>query len=123
MTIRNTAIAMLWILSSLGGSTVASQGLTQAQLNEAASNHLGSSEFMVRKAYEQLAEVLTADRLKLLESSQAQWTEYKEANLEVIRSGYAGGTILPLISAQRAIEMNENRTAELTKMYLLEVTP
>ena len=103
--------------------TSLAQGLTQAQLTEAESMHLKGSEFMMGKALEQLSEALPEERAKLLAAAQSEWLEYRDANIEVIVSGYAGGSIAPLIYAKRAIEMNENRTAELTKMYLSETTP
>ncbi len=121
--IRTKAVAAFWLIYLIGYNANASQELTQAQRNEAESIHMKSSEFMVRKAYEQLAEVLSDERLELLDASQTQWVKYKEANLEVVSSGYAGGSILPLIYAKRAIEMNENRISELSKMYLMEITP
>ena len=100
-----------------------SQDLNQVELNHAESIHLEGSEFMLRKAYEQLLSALSEERARLLKISQSKWLEYRDANLEVVYSGYAGGTIAPLIYAKRAIEMNENRTAELATMYLHEVTP
>ena len=99
------------------------QDLSQLELNEAAISRLDSSEFMLRKAYEQLASVLTGDRVELLSQSQSRWLEYRNANVEVSTSRYKGGSIRPRIHAQLMTEMNETRIAELTKMHLNEITP
>ena len=103
--------------------TLSAQNLSQAELNNAAEQQLQATEFMLTKAYQQLAEVLVGERLTLLEKAQGEWLAYREASLELIGSQYAGGSIAPLIRAQNAVRMNQSRIAELTAMHLMETTP
>lgn len=114
---------VLLALFSLYLNPLSAQDLSQLELNSAAERHLEVSEFMLRKAYQQVEEVVEGERLALLEKSQAEWLEYRDATLELISSRYAGGSIAPLIRAQNAVRMNQDRIAELTAMHLTEITP
>jgi len=111
------------VLFVLHTQTLSAQNLSQAELNNAAEQQLQATEFMLTKAYQQLAEVLVGERLMLLEKAQGEWLAYREASLELIGSQYAGGSIAPLIRAQNAVRMNQSRIAELTAMHLIETTP
>lgn len=104
-------------------SAISAQGLSQLELNEAAEQQRQASEFMLDKAYEQVADLLVGERLKLLEASQAEWLQYREASLRFITSKYYGGSFAPLIYAQTAVRMNQDRIAELTAIHLEEITP
>jgi uncharacterized protein YecT (DUF1311 family) len=97
--------------------------LTQADLNQAASQHYSSSDFMLNKAYKQLMGVLEKDRKGELKKAQEAWLKFRDLNAKFIANGYKGGSIAPLIQYQALIELTQNRTAELTKMHLEAITP
>ncbi len=100
-----------------------SQELTQTDLNIASKQHLDSADFMLNRAYKQLLNTLSKDRQQKLIKAQRAWIKFRDLNSAVISSVYEGGSIQPLIHAQAQIELTNNRTAELTKMYLEETTP
>lgn len=97
--------------------------LTQTDLNLAAKQHYEATDFMLNKAYQQLLSTLSTDRRKMLIKSQRAWLKYRDLNSDFISSVYEGGSMQPLIYTQALIEITNNRTAELTKMYLYEITP
>jgi uncharacterized protein YecT (DUF1311 family) len=97
--------------------------LTQADLNQAASQHYSSSDFMLNKAYKQLMGVLEKDRKEELKKAQEAWLKFRDLNSNFISDGYKGGSIAPLIHSQALIEITQNRTAELTRMHLEAITP
>lgn len=100
-----------------------SDELTQSQLNQAVLQNYKSSDFMLNKAYAQLIEVLDKERQEKLKISQKTWIKFRDLDAELISSKYTGGSISPLVHTQALINLTEQRTAELTKIYLNEITP
>ena len=97
--------------------------LTQADLNQAARQHLSASERLLNKAYNRLHAELEPNRQALLKSTQHTWLAYRNSNARLISDAYRGGSISSLIYTQVLIEMTGKRTSELTRMHLDEITP
>ena len=111
------------IFCILVASTVQAKDLTQADLNQASAQHYSASDFMLNKAYSQLMGVLEKDRKEELKKAQKAWLKFRDLNAKFITAGYKGGSIATLINNQALIEMTQNRTAQLTKMHLVVITP
>ena len=101
----------------------AGDDLTQLQLNQAASQSYKSSDFMLNKAYSQLMGALNKERQNKLKIAQRAWIKFRDFEAELISSAYAGGSISPLIHARALTELTDQRTSQLTKLYLIEITP
>lgn len=98
-------------------------GLTQSQLNQAASQHFGTSDYMLNKAYAQLMGVLSEERKEKLKTSQRTWIKFRDSEADFISGAYGNGSMRPLIHAQVLIRLTEQRTSELTRIHLNEITP
>jgi uncharacterized protein YecT (DUF1311 family) len=116
-------ITILFILFSSMSIAHADNELTQTDLNQAASQSYKSSDFMLNKAYSQLMRALDKERQNKLKISQRAWIKFRDLEAELISSAYAGGSISPLIQARALTELTNQRTSQLTKLYLIEITP
>jgi uncharacterized protein YecT (DUF1311 family) len=103
--------------------SVNAKDLTQFDLNQASKQHYEASDFMLNKAYKKLMGALEKNRKAKLKSAQEAWLKFRDTNSEFVSSAYEGGSMAPLIHSQALINITENRTAQLMKMYLNATTP
>jgi len=120
---KNLCLTSILLLFVWNTASFANDGLTQADLNQAASQNLSSADFMLNKAYAQLMQVLDNNRKKRLKVAQRAWIKFRDTNADFISSAYENGSIRPLIHGRVLIKMTEQRTAELAYMHLMEITP
>ena len=110
-------LSSLLLICSLNAEQFDSN-INQVQIEQASKNHLEAVDFMLNKAYMKLINVLDNQAKKDLKTAQRSWLKYRDFNTKVSSSAYRNGSIHGTIHNQALIEITNNRTAELSKMFL-----
>jgi uncharacterized protein YecT (DUF1311 family) len=93
---------------------------TQLEMNRCWSNAAKSAEEQVSHAVAEVSAKVDrgehSERIKLIETSQAKWEEYRDAACAVIGDLYEGGSMQPLQDAQCRLRLAEQRKVEVNLM-------